>query len=442
MPEQRLTFRKSISFTDAIERVIPGGAHTYSKGRDQFPINSASGIVRGEGAWLWDADGNRVLDWGMGLMSVSLGHAHPEVVSAVCDAIQDGVSYSRPSGIELRAAEKWLKVTGDEMVKFARHGSSVTTGAVKLARGFTGRKLVALPQEHPFFSFDDWFIGSTPTDFGIPDEYKALTVKFGYNDIQSLQKLVDDNPGEIACVIMEPVKFDAPLPDFLAGVRKICTDNGIVLIFDEMQSGFKFAMPGAAALFGVKADLTTWGKGIGNGFGISALTGRRDIMCLGGIDREGDPKMFLLSSTHGGEVVGLAALLKTAEIFERDNVVENNWRMGKRLKSAIDSIIAQHGLEKYLNLRGYPCFMSMDTLGADGHASNAFRTLLMQEMIARGVLFQGLTFLTPSHGEEELEHTVVAFDGACAVYAKAIDARSVDGLLIGPAIKPVFRRTV
>lgn len=442
MSEQHMSFEKSMAFTDAVERVIPGGAHTYSKGRDQFPEQSASGIVRGEGAWVWDADGNRMLDWGMGLMSVSLGHAHPEVVAAVCAAIHDGVTFSRPAALELRAAEKWLSVTGDEMVKFARHGSCVTTGAVKLARGYTGRKRVALPQEHPFFSFDDWFIGSTQADFGIPDENKKLTIKFSYNDIHSLQKLVDEYPGEIACVIMEPVKFDMPKPGFLEGVRKICTDNGIVLIFDEMQSGLKFAMPGAAKMFGVEADLTTWGKGIGNGFAISALSGRRDIMTLGGIDRQGEPKMFLLSATHGGEAVGLAALLKTIEIFERNNVIENNWATGERLKTALNDVIVKHGLEKYLRLRGYPCFMLMDTLDAAGQASNSMRTLLMQEMIARGVLFQGLLFLTPSHGDEELGLSVSAFDAACEVYAQAIDANAVEGFLTGPAIKPVFRKTV
>jgi len=236
MTQDRLSFKKSIEFTNAIEDVVPGGAHTYSKGRDQFPLNSSSGIKRGEGAWVWDADDNRVLDWGMGLMSVSLGHSHPEVLAAVCEEIKAGITYSRPAELELRAARKWLEFTGDDMVKFARHGSSVTTGAVKLARGYTGRKLIAIPEEHPFFSFDDWFIGSTASDFGIPAEYKTLTRKFNYNNIASFQKLIDDHPGEIACVIMEPVKFDKPVDGFLEQVRKLCTDNDIVLISNTRLS--------------------------------------------------------------------------------------------------------------------------------------------------------------------------------------------------------------
>lgn len=437
-----MKFDKSKAFTKRLASLVPGGAHTYSKGSDQFPECSGSGIVRGKGARLWDADGNCLIDWAMALMSVSLGHAHDEVNAAVKSAIDDGVNFSRPSALEMQAAEAILELTGDDMVKFARHGSVVTTAAVKLARAYTGRHIVAIPQEHPFFSFDDWFIGTTPTDYGVPEVLKQFTAKFKYNDLASLAELFDQHDGQVAAVILEPVKFDEPADGFLQGVRDLCTRHGAVLIFDEMITGLKFGLPGASTYFNVTPDIRTWGKGYANGFAFAAMTGRRDILDLGGIDRPNDRKLFLLSSTHGAESVGLAAMMKTIEIFRRDGLVASNWAVGEKLKRDLQDVISAHGLSEHLKLRGYPCFTVMDTFGPDGQSDDAFRTLLMQEMVARGILFQGLMFVTPSHGESELNQTIDAFNESCSVYVKALAQRGVEGLLQGPAIKPVFRRHV
>ncbi len=434
-----LKFEKSKAFTKTIEAIVPGGAHTYSKGRDQFPENAPNGIVRGRGAIVWDADGNEFVDWSMGLTSVSLGHADPLVNGAVTDAIADGINFQRPSQIELKAAEMWTQLTGHEMVKFARHGSSATTAAVKLARAHTGRSIVAAPEEHGFFSFDDWFIGSTPCDRGIPDEIKRFTVKFHYNDLSSLDQLFQTHPDEIACIIMEPVKFDPPTEGFLEGVRGLCRKNGAVLIFDEMISGFKMGMPGAQNYFGVQPDLTTWGKGIGNGFSISAITGSAEIMRLGGLEPEGMRKLFLLSSTHGGETVGCAALIATAEQFMQNDIVGDNWRKGALLREALSRVIERHGLAQNMEIAGYPCLLTIDLKNNQGQSDASLMTLMMQEMISRGVLWQFIFAMTPSHGEVEQELTLSAFDGACAVIKEALSQGSVDALLVGPPIKPVFR---
>jgi glutamate-1-semialdehyde 2,1-aminomutase len=440
MSNRRLKFEKSKAFTAAVEKVVPGGAHTYSKGRDQFPQESPSGITRGKGARVWDADGNVLIDWSMGLASVSLGHAHPEVNKAVIEAIETGVNFQRPSELELKAAEALLSITGTDLVKFAKHGSVVNTGAVKLARAFTGRTKVAVPKEHPFFSFDDWFIGTTPVDFGIPEELKQFTLTFGYNDIESLELLFRENPDEICCVMMELAKFEAPKPGFLEEVRSICKREGAVFVVDEMVTGFKFGVPGAATYFGIDADILTFGKGIANGFASCALTGRGDIMNLGGLEPEGSRKLFLLSTTHGAESSGLAAMVKTLEILRDGTIIQENWRTGELLKSRLEAIFAEHGLERYLRVVGYPCLMAIEINGPQGTADAAFRTLFLQEVIARGVLFQGLFFLTPSHGQEELDETLQAIDEACAVYSQALAAKSVDGLLVGPPVKPVFRK--
>jgi len=438
----RPSFAKSQAFTRRLERVVPGGAHTYSKGRDQFPQESPSGIVRGEGARVWDIDGNRLIDWGMSLASVSIGHGHPEIVGAVCRAIQGGVNFSRPAALELEAAERFVRFSGDDMVKFARHGSCVNSAAVKLARAFTGRAKVAVAAEHPFFSFDDWFIVSTPTDFGIPEEIGKFTVKFRYNDIDSLRRLFETDGDDIACVMLEPVKFEPPRDGFLEAVRALCTERGAVLVFDEMQSGLKFPLPGAGRHFGVAADLTTWGKGIGNGFSISALSGRAEIMQLGGIDHEGQRKLFLISTTHGAELVGLSALIATLDFFERGDVVGANWATGRRLRERLEAVFRRHGLSDHLSIVGYDGHLSLVILGPKKVPDDSFRTLLMQELIAGGVLFQGTFVMTPSHGQAEIDETADTFDAACGVFARALSAGTTDGLLIGPATRPVFRRFV
>lgn len=436
----RLTFPRSAEFTRKIEHLIPGGAHTYSKGRDQFPQNSPNGIVRGKGARVYDIDGNCLVDWSMGLTSVSLGHADDGVNAAVTEAIAQGVNFQRPAMLEMEAAECLLSLTGTDMVKFAKHGSSVTTAAVKLARGFTGRRRVAVPREHPFFSFDDWFIGTTAADFGIPPELKQFSLTFSYNDIESLASLFRAYPDDIACVMLEPVKFDPPRDDFLHAVRELCTRYGALLVLDEMITGLKVAVPGASAYYGVEADLYTYGKGIANGFSCTALTGRGDVMRLGGLDPEGARKLFLLSTTHGAESTGLAAMMATVNRFRDGTVVRANWQAGAALRERLHAVFAAHNLSDHLRVTGLDPLMLLESFGPGGQPDMAFRTLLLQEIIARGVLFQGLFVLTPSHGPAEMDDTVAAFDGACAVYRQALDRGTTDGLLIGPAIKPVFRK--
>lgn len=436
----RLSFDKSIAFTDAIEKVVPGGAHTYSRGRDQFPLQSPNGIRRGQGAWFVDADDNRLLDWSMGLTAVSLGHADPAVNAAVKAAIDDGICFQRPTQIELEAAVKLADFTGTEMVKFGRHGSVVTTAAVKLARAFTGRTKVAVPKDHPFFSFDDWFIGATACDFGIPPELKRFTLNFTYNDIESLHRLFQEHGDDIACVMMEPMKFDEPVDGFLHKVRELCTKKGVVLVFDEMITGLKLGLPGAQRDMSVYGDLSTWGKGIGNGYAIAALAGSEEIMRLGGLEPVGERKLFLMSSTHGGESVGFAAMLATLEQFTSRDIVGQNRATGITLRAALEPVIQRHGLADHLAVIGRPNLLALVVKDSKGQPSDALRTLLMQEMIANGVLFQSLFFPTPSHGELEVAATVAALDAALPVLAAAIRKDQTDEFLAGPAVKPVFRK--
>ncbi len=438
-----LNLAKSREFSRQIHDLIPGGAHTYSKGDDQFPQNAPGAITRGAGARVWDPDGNEYIDCSMGLTSVSIGHGYEPVVEAVCAAARNGVNFQRPATIELEAARALLETTASgDMVKFAKNGSTATTAAVKLARAHTGRSKIAVAREHNFFSYDDWFISTTLADSGIPAAIRQYTTSFSYNNFASVEALFKGKDHDIACLIMEPVKFDPPRDDFLQKVADICRARGVVLILDEMVSGFKWSLQGASHYFGVKADITTWGKGIANGFSACALTGRAEIMELGGIRAEGKDKLFLISTTHGAETTGLAAMIATINEFKRLGMIESNWTRGTALRRRLNESIARHKLQEYLELQGYDCFYVLACRNPSRQPDDAFRTLMMQEMIARGVLFQGVFYPTWSHQQPELDAMAAAFDGACAVYAQAIAAGTCDGILIGPPAKPVFRRKI
>lgn len=441
--DAKTRYAKSRAFSAEINGLIPGGAHTYSKGDDQFPLNSPAAITHGKGAHVWDLDGNEYIDCSMGLTSVCIGHGYEPVAQAVADAAFKGTNFQRPATIELEAARLFLDtVQSGDMVKFAKNGSTVTTAAIKIARAYTGRSRVAIAKEHPFFSYDDWFIATTPCDFGIPSHVASMTAKFSYNDYESVEALLADKDHDIACILMEPVKFDPPKDDFLHKVAALCKERGVLLVLDEMITGFKWSTTGAHNYFGVKPDLSTWGKGIANGFSACALTGRAEIMELGGIRREGEDKLFLISTTHGAETTGLAAMMATIEAFKKHNMIESNWERGAALKKRLKAVVQRHGLERTLELVGYPCFFALVCRNTEGIPDDAFRTLMMQEMIARGVLFQGLFYTTWSHQSEEMDAIATAFDNSCAVYSKALEAGTTDGRLVGRAAKAVFRKKI
>lgn len=431
-------FMKSKELARLAHALIPAGCHTYSKGDDQFPEEAPGFIQRGIGCRVWDVDGNEFLDWGMGLRSVILGHAYPRVLDAVREQLQYGSNFTRPAPIELEFAQRVIDlIPSAEMVKFAKNGSDVTSAAVRLARAHTGRDYVALCKENPFFSFYDWFIGTTPADAGIPGAVKDLSLRFSYNDIASLERLFAAYPGQIAAVILEPVSTEVPAQGFLERVRELCTINGTVLIFDEMISGFRWHLRGAQTYFGVTPDLSTFGKAIANGFSVAALVGKREIMELGGIHHS-RPRVFLLSATHGAETHSLAAALATIEELEENQVTEHIWRIGRRLVDGINGLAARHGLTDHVSALGYPCSPFVVCCDASNAVSMPFRTLFLQELIAHGVLMPYIA-ISYAHTDVEVDQTLAAVDAALGVYARAL-SDGIDKYLVGPAVKPVFRK--
>ena len=436
---KRITsFEKSRELSRRAHELIPAGCHTYSKGDDQFPFNAPGFIERAVGCRVWDVDGNEFLDWGMGLRSVILGHGYPSVIEAVNEQLARGTNFIRPSPVEVELAEMMTKlIPSAEMIKFAKNGSDVTSAGVRLARAYTGRDHVAFCAEHPFYSFDDWFIGTTLPNAGIPREVIEQSHGFHYNDIASLEKLFADYPGQIACVIMEPVATEPPRDGFLSKVRDLAHANGAVLIFDEMISGFRWHLGGAQTYFDVVPDMSTFGKALGNGFSVAALVGKREIMELGGIKHD-KPKVFLLSSTHGGEAHSLAASAATLREMAAQDVVSHIWKIGKLLQENFNSLAGEMGLKDNIACLGYPCSPYIVAKDREGRVSMPLRTLFLQEMISQGVLIPYLA-ISFSHTEREVEQTLAAATEALAVYGRALE-EGVDNYLVGPAVKPVFRR--
>ncbi len=433
-------FSKSNEYRNSIHSLIPGGAHTYSKGDDQFPIHSPAAISHGKGAYCWDLDGNKFLDTLMGLTAVSLGHAYEPVLERVRQELLNGSNFSRPSVLEKVMAEKFLSlVPQHDMIKFAKNGSVVTTAAVKLARAYTGRKLIARPAEHPFYSYDDWFIGSTACDFGVPQEVKDMTVLYKQDSLEDLERLFNQYPNEIACVISEPEKWIELEPNFYEKAINLAHKHGVLWIMDEMITGFKTDYPGSIKKFNAKPDLATWGKGIANGFSFCALTGTKEIMELGSIDRDGKPKLFLVSTTHGGETHAIAAGLATMNVFENEPVIEHNHSIGDYFIRGVKEILNRRNLQDYFELTGFNWSVGLIVKNEKKENCMGFRTLFMQEMIRRGILYQGILSPCYSHTIEDIDYMLAAFDESCGIFELALQ----DGYrnyLVGPEIKPVFRK--
>ncbi|MEU0477127.1 glutamate-1-semialdehyde 2,1-aminomutase [Streptomyces olivaceus] len=441
MTDEDFTLSRSRAANERLHALVPGGAHTYAKGDDQYPEGLAPVISHGRGAHVWDVDGNRYVEYGSGLRSVSLGHAHPRVVEAVRRELDRGSNFVRPSVVELEAAERFLAtVPTAEMVKFAKNGSDATTAAVRLARAATGRLRVAVCADHPFFSVDDWFIGTTPMSAGVPAATTGLTLSFPYGDLAATEELLTRYEDEIACLILEPAAHTEPPPGYLQGLREVADRHGCVLVFDEMITGFRWSEAGAQGLYGVVPDLSTFGKALGNGFAVAALAGRRALMERGGLRHPGD-RVFLLSTTHGAETHALAAAMAVQTVYVEEGVTARLHALGERLASGVREAAAGMGVGDHVVVRGRASNLVFATLDGDGRPSQAYRTLFLRRLLAGGVLAPSFV-VSGALDDADIEHTVEVVAEACAVYRKALDAGDPTPWLGGRPVQPVFRRLV
>lgn len=432
------TFAASAEHTAAVRQLIPGGAHTYARGDDQYPEGMAPVIDRGSGCRVWDIDGNEFVEFGSGLRATVLGHGFEPVVRAVQRHLAGGAGFVRPHRLEREAAERFIDlIPSAEMVKFGVNGSDATTAAVKLARAYTGRDMVAVCRQHPFFSTDDWFIVTTPMSAGIPDAVRPLTVSFSYNDLASLEALFEAYPGRIAAVVLEAETGEPPADGFFAGLRQLCDRNGSLLVLDEIITGFRWHERGAQYVYSIEPDLCTFGKGIANGFPLSALAGRREVMRLGGYVDDAD-RVFLLSLTAGAQPWALAAMLAVIDTYEQEGIAGQLHSIGADLRRGVEEAVAAAGLGGYFQLRGRDCNLVYVARDAAGQPSQEFRTLVLQEFLEHGILAPSFV-VNAAHDPKAISQVVDAVTELMPVYRRALED-GVGTVLRGRPVRPAFRR--
>ena len=455
-----------------LNKVIPGGAHTYSRGYDQFSYNTPGILKKGKGCYVYDNSNRKYLDYGMGLRAIILGYANKDVNNAAIKQINNGNNLTRPSNIELELANKLKNIFPYiDMVKFAKNSSNAVTGATKLARAYNKRKIILRCIDHPFFSFDDWFIGSTSLERGIPKEIRDLTKTFKFNDIISFKSLIKKYKNQISCVVMEASSFCCPdisgtkiqnpiqpfvygninkktpynyvpkqdyrKPHFVTEVQKLCKKNNIVFIIDETITGFRWHFKGACYRYNIKPDLVIFGKAIANGFSLAVLAGKKKIMSLGSIDKHNQERVFLLSSTHGAEMSSLGAASKTLELLKDGKEIKKIWSHGIKIMNGINKISKENGLIENIFLFGLPCSPYLAT-NIENKNSLKLKTLLQEELIKHRILMPWIS-ISSSHGDKEAIYLLKVFKIILPKIKKIID-KDINKLKFKNIVKPVFRK--
>lgn len=412
-------------------KVIPSATQTFSKGPNQWVRGvSPSYLERGEGAWVWDVDGNRYLDYLMALGPVILGYGDKAVNAAVIDRVEKGGSFSQMHPLEVEVAEKLVElIPCADMVRFGKNGSDATTGAIRAARAYTKRDRIIYCGYH---GWHDWYIGTTTRNAGVPQVVSDLTHSFVYNDLDSLAAIFKEFPNQIAAVIMEPVGVEKPNEGFLEGVRDITHENGALLIFDEVINGFRLALGGAQEMLGVVPDLSAFGKAMANGMPLSAVVGRRDVMEI--FDE------IFFSSTFGGDTISLAACKATISEMESRNVIRHVWNYGKRLGEGVCDIINHCALNDALTLVGYDARSILGFPHEDEAQGRLRRSYFMQECHKRGLLFFGSHLPTAAHGEEELKFTLDVYGEVIPLFAAAYQANDFEQRMEGQVVEQIFRK--
>ncbi|MFE0752807.1 aminotransferase class III-fold pyridoxal phosphate-dependent enzyme [Inquilinus sp. NPDC058860] len=423
-------YAASEAMLDRARQTIPLGAQTFSKSITQYPLGvSPYFAARGQGSRLWDVDGNEYIDFINGLASVTLGYNDPDVTAAVKAQVGDGTIFSLSSPLEAEVAERLVAIVPSaEMVRFGKNGSDATAGAVRVARAHTGRDHVLVCGYH---GWQDWYIGATARNRGVPEATRALTHTFPYNDLAALDRLLDEHAGQVAAIVMEPMNVAFPAAGYLEGVRERATRHGIVLVFDETITGFRVANGGAQELFGVTPDLTTLGKGIANGYPLSAVCGRRDLMM--------EMEEIFFSFTMGGETLSLAAARATLDKVVREPVTRHMAELGTNLRDGTAALIERHKLGEVLSLSGHPSWTFL--LIKDQPDASAFeiKTLWLQEIFARGLLSLGSHNMSYAHSPADVDRVLTIYDEVFALLSAAIGQQRVRAELRCEPLVPLFR---
>ena len=428
----RNSFFPTITNSDALYAralgLIPAVTQTLAKGPGQYVRGVAPKyLLRGKGSHVWDVDGNEFIDFNMGIGPLSLGYCYDVVDNAIKAQLKDGITFSMMHPLEVEVAELIREIVPNaEMVRYSKTGADVTSASVRLARAYTGRSKVLCCGYH---GWHDWYIGVTDRNRGIPQPIQDLSFTINYNDLQSV---IDSIDGDTACIILEPVVFEAPKDNFLQRLKDICTQNGTLLIFDEMWTGFRLALGGAQEYFGVQADLACYSKAVANGMPISILTGRKDVMQL-------CEKDIFFFTTFGGEALSLAAAQATIRELRSKNVPEYLATQGRKLKDGYNAL-AKDLRMNYTSCNGFEC-RTIVTFDAKAGNPLEMKSLVQQEMIKHGVLWGGFHNLSFSHSDADIEHTLSSYRDVLPMLKKAVESGNVRSFLRGEPVEPVFRRT-
>ena len=424
------TFTKSEQFLERALQSIPLGSQTFSKSLTQYPHGiSPFFMQRAKGARTWDIDGNEYVDMINGLAAVTLGHCDPDVTAAVKEQIESGVIFSLPHPLETEVAEMIIDmIPCAEKVRYGKNGSDATAGAVRVARGFTRRDYIALCGYH---GWQDWYIGSTTRNLGVPKSTREMSLTFKYNDIKSLHQLFKEYPDKIAAVIMEPMGFEEPKDQFLHKVKELAHQNGALFILDETITGFRLSNGGAQQLYDIMPDMATFGKGLGNGYPISVVAGRSDIMKL--------MEEVFFSFTFGGECLSLAAAKAVMTKIKTKDTIAATQKQGVMLMGEVKALVKKHGLENVFAWGGHPCWQIMMVRDTPDFKSWEIKTLVMQELFQRGVLMIGTNNMSYSHGNEELAMVIRAYDETYGIVAEALKSKSILSKLRCKPLEPLFK---
>jgi len=431
MTELHRRFDRSMSWLTRARRVVPGASQTLSKGPGMFVEGAYPAFLeRGRGCRVWDVDGHEYVDYILGLASITLGYAYPAVSDAVARQLERGSIFSLPHPLEVEVSERLVEIIPcAEMVRFVKTGSEADAAAVRVARAATGRDEILVCG---YAGWHDWYAITTPRSKGIPKDFSRLVLPFEYNDPASLEAALAEHHGRVAAVIMEPVLLDAPAPGFLAGVKAAAHRHGALLIFDEIVSGFRWAVGGAQEYFGVVPDLATFGKGMANGLPLAAVVGRAELM------REFDD--VFVSSTFGGDTLALAACLATLDEYKRKPVIEHLWRVGRRFQDGFSALAARLGVPA--RAIGYPVHPKIVIDHGSPEAQRLLMSLFLQESAARGVIFHFAGFnMSYSHADGDVDETLAACAGALGVVGEALADGRVAERLRGKPYVEAFRRS-
>ena len=425
-------FDRSNELLEREIKVSPLAAQTYSKSYRYFCRGIApSYMEHGEGCYIYDVDGNKFIDFMCALGPITIGYNDPDVNEAVIDQVKKFASGSLQSGLEVELAEKLCDIIPcAEMVRFVKNGGDATTAAIRLARAYTGRDVVLMSGYH---GMHDWSIGASSNNKGVPKAVCDLTKNFIYNDLSDLERLLIEN--EVAAVILEPIQSNGPKDGYLNGVKELAHKYGAILVFDEVVSGFHYALGGAQELFGVQPDLVAFGKGMANGYPISAVAGRKDLL-------EQIEQGVFVSTTFGGDSISMAAALATIKKLEQPGFYDHITNIGNMLRNGIQECIDKYDLNDVLAVSGMPahCGVSFEGYGSLSYLD--IQSVYSQTMIQNGILVFAICFLNSHHTESEVNAYLDATDKAFALIRQAIDMDSVDGILLGGKVDPVFKRNI